>query len=171
MHEFVEVIGFKIQLPLPKETEDESRSAIALKNIQKRLRTLFQSLVKADTSFALLPFYETDRRSKRQSELIQKSEHITDNYQELTKYAPELYVNVRKANMHLKWLVAHRKPFAIIHQNIKHTLVLEGQDMYRRYLQCDDHVFAGTLMHSHWNIPVDRLCLLLSKFCNDIHLA
>jgi hypothetical protein len=165
-HEFMEVIGFKIQLPLSKETEDESRSAIALKNIQKRLRTLFQSLVKADASFTPLPFYETDRRSKCQSELIGKAEHITDNYQELTKYAPELYVNVRKTNMYLKWLVAHRKPFVIIWQNIKHTLVPEGQYMYRRYLQCDDHVFAGTVMYSsHWNLPVDRLCLMLSKFC------
>jgi hypothetical protein len=37
--------------------------------------------------------------------------------------------------------------------------------MYRCYLQCDEHVFAGTLMYLHWNLPVDRLCLLLSKFC------
>jgi hypothetical protein len=67
--------------------------------------------------------------------------------------------------MYFKWLVAHRKPFAIIWQSIKHTLVPEGQDMYQRYLQCDDHVFGGILMYSHWNIPVDRLCLLLSKLC------
>jgi hypothetical protein len=67
--------------------------------------------------------------------------------------------------MYFKWLVAHRKPSAIIRQSIKHILVPEGQDMYRRYLQCDDHVFSGTLMYSHWNLPVDRLCLLLSKFC------
>jgi hypothetical protein len=98
----MDVIELKIQLPLPKETEDESRSAIALKNIQKRLRTLFQSLVKADASVTLLPFYETDRRSKRQSELIGKAEHFTDNYQDPTKYAPELYVNVPKTNMYFK---------------------------------------------------------------------
>jgi hypothetical protein len=73
--------------------------------------------------------------------------------------------------MYFKWLVVHIKPFAIICQSMKNNLVPEGQDMYRRYLQCNDHVFAGTLMHSRWNLPVDRLCLLLSKFCGYNILA
>jgi hypothetical protein len=86
--------------------------------------------VKADASVTLLPFYEKNRRNKRQSELIGKAEHITDNYQDLTKYAPELYVNVWKMNKYFKWLVSHRKQFVIIRQAIKHTLVPEGQYMY-----------------------------------------
>jgi hypothetical protein len=56
------------------------------------------------------------------------------------------YMSMFEKNMYFKWLVTHRKPFTIIRQSIKHTLVPEGQYMYRRYLQCDDHVFTGTFM-------------------------
>jgi hypothetical protein len=64
--------------------------------------------------------------------------------------------------MYSNSLMCFNEPFENLLQKACNTFLGDGQDTYTRSLQVEDNTIVGSLLYSHMDVPVERLCDKLS---------
>jgi hypothetical protein len=135
---------------------------VALKKNQLKSQVLFKAMQRVDKKLYILPLCDVDHPLNGDCKMVMKPEDMPMEYDEMPKFAPELYVRTEPEQLYVKWLVAHDIPMEEELSQMSHTFWCEQHPVYIHYLQYDEVVDAGLFIYSHWNLNADHLTEFLS---------
>jgi hypothetical protein len=153
-----------MQLDSPRESYRTTRAKSALVMITTNSSNLLAELQQADSSVLCIP-HTAMNRIGHNTELLDDPEVVRAEYYFLKTYFPELYVHNRETYMYSQILMCFNEPLDYVIEKARYSFRVEDHGVYKRLLQIEDYAMVDSFIYSHRDIPVDRLCIFLSKMC------
>jgi hypothetical protein len=135
---------------------DSHHSNAADCNVNSDIHKIMQT---ADASVLCIP-YDVQDSVGPNSELSDKPKDVMPEFTFLKRYVS---IHNRSTFMYLQVLIYFNEPCDSSIDTTKYIFRAKWHAMYKGTLQVEDSTMSGSFMYSHRDVPVDRLCNMLSR--------